>query len=793
MESSTRKIVLPLVVAFFASMVITLVIIGPGRPAETAETAEIAEPPAAPVESPVTASDAGTATTVTETVEAPAEASGSESESAPTVAATDDSVTEPVEATETAASAAVLEAEPVPATGDRGQLIAKAPEGGLGSDAPASLGSLDPETERMQIEFASGSAGIARITFSDFWRTGDARRQALAHDRAVASGSDDPPPFPDEELRYVLQTAGTLYAADGTPLETPILAVHSLRVVGWGDTPQDVVLFGDVWSEVGPGHFRAVIHETGSDRPLLTVDRRFTLTQGGYDIALEQSVVNSSGVPLRVQWRQFGPGDLALDETTYLKDIRRFHFGYLMNTDRDPGQDHVLHSGMMLERNAAIGMAETYAEDPVDSMLWPTEAARSDGFSLSWFGSTNRYFALCIHAPYDPPDRPSKRLAAVESINPVVGGPDDDRTLTTSLIGTQLEVAPGGTAHWDMGVYAGPLERSVLNVQEPYVALNMGGLILYLMSGCCSFCTFAWLANLMIVFLSFIHSITFDWGISIIFLVIVVRALLHPITRKGQISMQRNAKVMGELKPELDEIKKRYADDQEKQRKEQMRLMQEKGMNPLGCGGAMLPMFLQMPIWIALYAVLFFAFELRQQWAFYGFFQLFDGWAFMGDLSAPDNFIDFGISYDLWFFQFSGINLLPLLMGLVFFFQQKYMTPPPSASMTEDQLRQQKLMKFMMLFLFPLMLYGAPSGLTLYILTSSVIGTLESRYIRKHIKRLEEQAENEPAVVGAGGDGPARAGKRKKDKMGRMYEQMLENARQRQEQKKQKKKTYKKR
>jgi membrane protein insertase Oxa1/YidC/SpoIIIJ len=172
---------------------------------------------------------------------------------------------------------------------------------------------------------------------------------------------------------------------------------------------------------------------------------------------------------------------------------------------------------------------------------------------------------------------------------------------------------------------------------------------------------------------------------------------------------------------------------------------------------------------------------------------MFDGWAFMGDLSAPDNFIDFGVSYDLWFFEFSGINLLPLLMGLVFYFQQKYMTPPPSANMSEDQLRQQKLMKIMMLVLFPLMLYGAPSGLTLYILTSSIIGTLESRYIRGHIKKLQDEAEKNPVVIGAGGDGAAAKGSKKQDRVGKMYEQMLDNARKRQEQKKQKKKTFKKR
>ena len=89
----------------------------------------------------------------------------------------------------------------------------------------------------------------------------------------------------------------------------------------------------------------------------------------------------------------------------------------------------------------------------------------------------------------------------------------------------------------------------------------------------------------------------------------------------------------------------------------------------------------------------------------------------------------------LW--NITGINLLPILMGLVFFFQQKYMSPPPSPTMTKEQIQQQKIMKVMMVVMFPLMLYSAPSGLTLYIFTSSSFGILESRYIRQHVKEMD--------------------------------------------------------
>jgi len=775
MEAGTRKIVVPIVIAFVASLVLAAIVLGPGdaataetTPPETLDTATLAEVDDIPDATP-------------QAQEAPAEpAEEAVTSTAPTAP----------DASETATITAL--SDPGEREGGWGVLVARPPSGSIAeSGGPSSIGSLDPETERLQVEFASNAAGISRIVFSNFWRTGEAKRQAAAHARAVAAGSTDPPPMPDEDKRYVLQTAAKLATESGRLIDTPILAVHSILVRGWGDEPRQVILFGDVWSEVAPGIFETEVIEQESGTVVLKLRRSFHLPEGRYDVSLDQVVTNVSPYELALEWRQYGPGDLVLDETTYLRDIRRFHFGYLFDAKRDPTQTHVMSQGMMLERNEVISMAEAFDLATSDNQLWPNELAVEDDLRLSWFGATNRYFALCVHAPFDPPSNPSKRMSSIARIDPVLSGVGDDRTLLTSLHGPEYLVEPGGSTSWNMGVYAGPLERTVLKNQQPYEALGMGGLILYLMSGCCTFCTFAWLADFMIVFLGMIQGVVLDWGIAIILLVVVVRLLLHPITRKGQVSMQRSAKAMGDMKPELDELKKRYADDPEKMRKEQMRLMQEKGVNPLGCATGMLPMFLQMPIWIALYAVLFFAFELRQQWAFYGFFQMFDGWSFLGDLSAPDNFIDLNVNYDILFFQFTGINLLPILMGLVFFLQQKYMTPPPSAAMTEDQLRQQKMMKIMMLVLFPIMLYGAPSGLTLYILTSSIIGTAESRYIRNHLANLDEKIETE----GPSPKALAKAERKKKrqDRMGKMYEQMLENQRARQDKKKQKTRTYKKR
>ena len=122
-------------------------------------------------------------------------------------------------------------------------------------------------------------------------------------------------------------------------------------------------------------------------------------------------------------------------------------------------------------------------------------------------------------------------------------------------------------------------------------------------------------------------------------------------------------------------------------------------------------------------------------------------------------------------------------MGGIFFIQQKYMSPQSMAT-SPEQASQQKIMRVMMVVLFPVMLYSAPSGLTLYILTSSSVGILESRRIRKHIDSV-------PIEPKSGGE--ATSSKRKsKDKQGRAWSDAMD-ARRKKVQNKAKKRSFKKR
>jgi len=155
-----------------------------------------------------------------------------------------------------------------------------------------------------------------------------------------------------------------------------------------------------------------------------------------------------------------------------------------------------------------------------------------------------------------------------------------------------------------------------------------------------------------------------------------------------------------------------------------------------------------MPIWIALFSALQNTFELRQAPFLYGLL-------WIDDLSKPDAILSWSPIPLIFGFKLAGLNLLPILMAVVFFLQQKF-TPKPPAT-TPEQQQQQKMMQFMTL-LFPLFLYNGPSGLNLYILTSTTIGIIEMRRIRAHIKEREEaEARERPVIVDAG---PTRGSKR---------------------------------
>ena len=683
----------------------------------------------------------------TSAASAPVAASAS-TEGAPAGQASDAAATATPTATQAAAPA-----------GSAQSFSARVPAGLSAVTAPKPIGSLDPAVAPLEIAFAQSAAGIESIRFADYWKSVDAARDA----RRVREGKSTAMPADSE--RYTLVSAGEL---QGYAL--PVLAARAVEIDG-----TLVSLFGAKWAELAPGVFATEIVDA-ADRPVLRITRTFTAPgadpSNAYLMRLEHRVENLDGAAHKLRLVQYGPGDLGSDATREkgLTDVRRFHFGYLYPPERDPSRSFVTANGQMFDHATVVS---NIGEGDVS--MWPNRVSKEGAYSLVWYGSTDRYFALAVHSDYRAGTATSRELASVVEVRAILGGdPATGATLFSELWSPALEVAPASQAALSMGVYAGPLDPKILGGIEPYAALNMPDLIVYLMSGCCSWCTFAWLADGLLWFLTFLHDyVVFDWGVAIIALVVVVRTILHPVQKKSQISMQRFSRAMSALKPELDALQKKFKDEPQRMQQEQMRLFREKGVSPAGCVGGLLPTFAQMPIWMALYAVLYFAFELRHSAPFFGVFQAFGDWSFLADLSQPDNFIRFETPLNLFLFTLSSINLLPIMMAFVFWLQQKYMAPPTMPNMSEDQLAQQKMMKWMMVIMFPLMTYIVPSGLTLYILTSTCIGIIESRMIKKQVDAMDLSA---PAAA------PAKA--KKKDFLGRMYEQALARAQDREKQRK---------
>jgi YidC/Oxa1 family membrane protein insertase len=339
---------------------------------------------------------------------------------------------------------------------------------------------------------------------------------------------------------------------------------------------------------------------------------------------------------------------------------------------------------------------------------------------LAWAGSGTIYFNAIVR-PEDPGQ--VERFVA-EAINPQ--SDDAEREVRLRLESDEFEIAAGETQVLPLRVFLGPKKRDLLE-NDYYSAARVRYNATLISPFGCTFCVFQPVVDILVFLLSIFHAITFDWGLAIILLVFLVRTLLHPITRKSQ----KNIMKMSKMAPKIQAAKEKYGDDKEKMAAAMAEMAPEQTQAVLfGC----LPMLLQTPIWIALYSTLQATFELRHEPFFYGL-------TWIDDLAKPDHLIQFENAYPLLFgFTITGLNILPLLMGLVFYLQMK-LQPQPTATMTPEQKAQQRLIQIMMVTLFPLFLYSAPSGLNLYILTSTAFGIIETKLIRANLKREEDELE----------------------------------------------------
>jgi YidC/Oxa1 family membrane protein insertase len=444
---------------------------------------------------------------------------------------------------------------------------------------------------------------------------------------------------------------------------------------------------------------------------IVRVTKIYTVKKQSYDVLISMDVQNLTDQPIVSVVRQQGPIGVPREDQRY--EDRKV-FGGIFET----GSDIVRTYG--IDRKTLEGSPEF------------TKLIGAPEEEKVWVGGVNKYFAAVLSAVDEKGNLNRKMIDTIEA-RAYSSDPNQGDDLTSVWVTKQIAIPKGKSSTIRFELFLGPKWDNVFS-EPKYAARNYMGLFEH------SWCTMQWLADVMTWMLKSLYFICRNYGLAIVLLVVIVRVALHPVSKSSQVNMMKMQDNMKRLQPKLAALKEKHKNNREAINQATMQLYKDEGVNPAGQMLGCLPMFLQMPIWVALWTALNNAFELRHQ-------PLLPWVPWMRDLAGPDALIYFSRAYDvpllsLMMGPFSELNLLPIIMMVSMFLQQK-LTPQPASSVEMDpaQQKQQKFMMYFMSIFMGLILYNAPSGLNLYILTSNFLGIVESRRIRKH---LEEEAKRQP-------------------------------------------------
>jgi YidC/Oxa1 family membrane protein insertase len=207
---------------------------------------------------------------------------------------------------------------------------------------------------------------------------------------------------------------------------------------------------------------------------------------------------------------------------------------------------------------------------------------------------------------------------------------------------------------------------------------------------------FDFIAQILLRALEAIYRIVHNWGWAVVVLSLVIYLILYPLTVK----QMRSMKQMQALQPIMEELKKTYKDNPQKLNKETMELYRKHKVNPFG---GCLPMVLQIPIFFALYQVLIRYIVLKGA-----------SFLWIKDLSEPDRLYILAVSLPI---VGNEINILPILISIGMFLQQKL----SMRSMGTGYSEQQRLMTLLMPLMFGIIFYHMPAGLVLYWLVNNLL------------------------------------------------------------------------
>ena len=375
-------------------------------------------------------------------------------------------------------------------------------------------------------------------------------------------------------------------------------------------------------------------------------------------------------------------------------------FALISRTDKTASVDSWnIHSGPFGAFDGAVSFSPKYKD--VTAAGQTTNAGRTD-----WLGFTDIYW-MSVLIPDQAPG--------------VGGATSDFRSLGDSLfradlIYQPLTVAPGQTALRSTRLFAGAKESLVLDKYEATGISHFGLAI--------DWGWFRWFEKPIFWLLRSLFHYVGNFGLAIILLTCIVRGAMFPVAQRQFASMAS----MKAIQPKMKALQERYKDDKPKLQEETMKLYKEEGVNPLaGC----LPIFLQIPVFFALYKVLTVAIELRHQ--------PFVLW--IRDLSAPDPLHVLNLFGLLPFDppSYLAIGVLALVLGVTMWSQFKLQPAAPDPS----QQQMMAIMPWMMMF----MMGTAASGLLIYWITSNMLTIGQQRYLYARHPQMKAMVDKERADV----------------------------------------------
>jgi YidC/Oxa1 family membrane protein insertase len=393
-----------------------------------------------------------------------------------------------------------------------------------------------------------------------------------------------------------------------------------------------------------------------------------------YMLTVTESVSNAGAAPVMVQ-----------------------PFALINRTDRTASLDSwQIHSGPIGAFDGAVSFATKYKDVATSGEVTPPGLA-------NWIGFTDIYWLSAL-----VPDAGSRPAGSFRALG---GG-----LFRADLVYQPVTVAPHQTVTQGLRIFAGAKQNSVL---EAYEAQGIPNFSLAIDWG-----WFRWFEKPIFWTLDWLFHVAGNFGVAIILLTLVVRGLMFPVAQKQFASMA----AMRAIQPKMKAIQERYKDDKPRAQQEVMALYKAEGVNPLaGC----LPMFLQIPVFFALYKVLTLTIEMRHQ--------PFFGW--IHDLSAPDPSHLLNLFGLLPFTPsgFLGIGVLALALGATMWLQFKLQP----AAMDPSQQQVMAIMPWMMMFVMSTF----ASGLLLYWTTSNLLTIAQQRYLYARHPQLKAQADKDQTDI----------------------------------------------